>query len=474
MRAAWMVVALLACTRHNAAKCLDGVCTDPALSYCDTNGVIDGEPSSCIAVSCTPGEFAVCDGDTALSCNSGGDGYDGSACEHGCRATVGCVTCAPGASSCVDGTLQTCDADGNVASSEECSLGCGAGSTPRCATIEPRYLPEVCSTPALNDVDIASSGTFDTDLDSICTGGIVKQTGGPDVCIVRGRAITIEASVTLRVIASSEATAEPHGRVLALVADRELLVAGVIDVSANGVTGGPGSSHVKSGGAVAKNTGGGGAGFRTAGGNGGNASTNGGASNGGNAMQEPSALSVIEGGPGSQAAGGGGALLLISCMGTVRGTGTIIAAGGGGPGGMEILGGGLPGQGGGAGGYVVLQGADVMVSGSVFAKGGGGGAGGLGNTSMPASDDPDGHDGGSVPSPSAGGLPLAGCGAGGLGGASDAPTPGGAATSSNGTPGGGGGSVGFLQTYTPTGVLPKLSPAQAVPSFQPNANVPTR
>ena len=41
-------------------------------------------------------------------------------------------------------------------------------------------------------------------------------------------------------------------------------------------------------------------------------------------------------------------------------------------------------------------------------------------------------------------------------------------------PGGGGGSVGFLQTYTPTGVTPMLTPAHVSPPFQSNGTVETR
>lgn len=41
-------------------------------------------------------------------------------------------------------------------------------------------------------------------------------------------------------------------------------------------------------------------------------------------------------------------------------------------------------------------------------------------------------------------------------------------------PGGGGGSVGFVHTYTPTGVSPTLTPAAASPPLQANLPLETR
>jgi hypothetical protein len=42
------------------------------------------------------------------------------------------------------------------------------------------------------------------------------------------------------------------------------------------------------------------------------------------------------------------------------------------------------------------------------------------------------------------------------------------------TPGGGGGSMGFLQTYTPLGTEPVVSPTEISPMFQPNGMIRTR
>ena len=120
---------------------------------------------------------------------------------------------------------------------------------------------------------------------------------------------------------------------------------------------------------------------------------------------------------------------------------------------------------GGAGGYVVLQGVQVAVSGNVFANGGGGGCGypGGGLTGNPGED---GVRNGSAPVAC---VPGGSAGAGGTGGSKNfAPGNGG------GTTGGGGGSMGVFQAYTPAGVIPTLTPATSSPNFQPNLTIPTK
>ncbi len=54
---------VVACTKRNPAYCGDGTCVDPSLPYCDIDGAIGGMPGTCIAVTCTPGELAICRGD---------------------------------------------------------------------------------------------------------------------------------------------------------------------------------------------------------------------------------------------------------------------------------------------------------------------------------------------------------------------------------------------------------------------------
>ena len=145
--------------------------------------------------------------------------------------------------------------------------------------------------------------------------------------------------------------------------------------------------------------------------------------------------------------------MLVACRGDVVVSGTIDVGGGGGQGGRDsnatstvnIVGG----TGGGSGGYVVLQGVNVRVTGiggtGIFANGGGGGGGcytdncsGLkGSDATPStavapggnSTTGLGGDGGTGSSPAGPGGPPA-----------NAPGPG---------PGGGGGAVGRLQVCRP-------------------------
>lgn len=384
------------------------------------------------------------------------------------RATRACNQCEPSTSRCEAGVFQACDAEGRIAIEETCALGCVEGPAPHCAYLEPRYLPDVCDTRAtLDELTIASTATFDTDFDPACTGGVVAQTGGPSICVVRYGTIAIAASRSLNVIGT---------RALALVADHSIAIDGLLDVGANGPKDGPGGGTFGSGGSVMTPNGGGGAGFKTAGGPGGSPAADGGASNGGSTSVDPVVFEVLLGGPRSPSGqslrgGGGGTATLISCRGTVSVSGIISAGGGGGAGGLLLLGTPSPGAGGGAGGYVVLQGLDIAVTGNVFANGGGGGGGIPPGFTMGVT----GSNGLCSLAPASGGSFNLGEGRGGLGGsATSNPGPGGRSIAIGSSAGGGGGSMGFFQSYTPAGVTPTLTPSLASPGFQANAVVRTR
>lgn len=84
----------ISCTERNPAFCGDKTCVDPARPYCDYYGEIAGMPGTCIAVQCSPGELAVCHGDTAVTCNSDGNNYEQLQCALGCDpAAGGCRQC---------------------------------------------------------------------------------------------------------------------------------------------------------------------------------------------------------------------------------------------------------------------------------------------------------------------------------------------------------------------------------------------
>lgn len=158
---------------------------------------------------------------------------------------------------------------------------------------------------------------------------------------------------------------------------------------------------------------------------------------------------------------------MISCRGTLAVIGLVDASGGGGFGGATSLAGTTiaPG-GGGSGGTVVLQGLDVVVTGRLFANGGGGGGGGnalgLGGTGV---------DGTRSITCAPGGTAGSSGGAGGFGGCVNVVNAGDGKANTN--PGAGGGSAGFLLTYTPAGVEPMLNPLEASPAFSPNGTIGT-
>ncbi|HEY5920184.1 MAG TPA: hypothetical protein VIV11_00880, partial [Kofleriaceae bacterium] len=104
-------LACLACTERNPAYCGDGTCIDPERPFCDVDGTIAGTPGTCIAVDCTPSEFAHCRGDIAVTCSANGTNYDSVQCPMGCApAAAGCIECT-GNAQC--GEMAVCDATAN-------------------------------------------------------------------------------------------------------------------------------------------------------------------------------------------------------------------------------------------------------------------------------------------------------------------------------------------------------------------------
>ena len=413
--------------------------------------------------------FEACRGDEQVACNSDGSDFEITSCPFGCSESLqACHQCRPDKSTCNGATVNQCGPDGLPASSEVCKLGCTDLPTPHCTYLAPKYLPDICDAAAgLDILRISSSGTFDTNLDSNCTGGVVTQTGGPEICVVRYGTISLEQGGALTVTGA---------RALALVADHDVSIRGYLDLSAEGFDSGPGGGTIRSGALGSTPNGGGGAGFKTAGGAGGSATLNGGAGNGGASSPDPAAFTVLLGGPqtgpdGLFIGGGGGAATLVSCRGTVDVAGEINAAGGGGAGGAFFLTAPLGGAGGGAGGYVVLQGLAVTVTGKLFANGGGGGAGMRSNQTTGTH----GSEGERSSIAASGGAASTGEGVGGNGGTDNAtPVSGGRLNTAGTSAGGGGGSVGFFQSYTPAGVAATLTPSAASPLPQPNGTIPTR
>lgn len=90
----FIALVAIACTERNPEYCGDGTCIDPAKPFCDIDGSYAGTPGTCIAVSCTPGEFSKCRDDLAITCNGAGTNYDLLHCEMGCDPDAsGCRAC---------------------------------------------------------------------------------------------------------------------------------------------------------------------------------------------------------------------------------------------------------------------------------------------------------------------------------------------------------------------------------------------
>ncbi|MBS1121430.1 MAG: hypothetical protein H6Q90_3658, partial [Deltaproteobacteria bacterium] len=89
------------CTRPNPLSCADGLCSDPGFPFCDEDGSFGDTIQTCIAVDCTPMEFATCRGDLAITCNAAGDDFDLVQCQRGCDAAGGgCRLCDPNETAC--------------------------------------------------------------------------------------------------------------------------------------------------------------------------------------------------------------------------------------------------------------------------------------------------------------------------------------------------------------------------------------
>jgi hypothetical protein len=146
---------------------------EPDFPFCDVSGFVSGEPGTCIAVNCTPGQFGECRGDNEVRCNEMGTNYDVVQCERGCDPTAdGCRLCDPNETVCANGQTVTCDASGSVVSNVPCALGCFQ-SEPRCRDIVPSnelaaYADMVPNPP---DMDLSSgSWIVGTDIAEVVDG----------------------------------------------------------------------------------------------------------------------------------------------------------------------------------------------------------------------------------------------------------------------------------------------------------------
>src|ERR1044072_5376743 len=97
-------------------------------------------------------------------------------------------------------TLQVWDADGSAAVSvDSCAGGCVPAAGPvaaHCGYIAPIWMPDICDMPATDAMFMPkASATYDANLDTNCTGGLVTQPIGRPICVVRAKTITIPAGI---------------------------------------------------------------------------------------------------------------------------------------------------------------------------------------------------------------------------------------------------------------------------------------
>jgi hypothetical protein len=228
-----------------------------------------------------------------------------------------------------------------------------------------------------------TTATSDLLLPVGVTLGVGVQDGGAEIVILRVGSLKVNAGWTL----SAKGT-----RPFAILAKKDVILDGAIDVGARGFTAGPGGRSGGSGmgaGALAKRDDGTGSGYDDSGAGGGSFGTAGGVggkagklAGGAAGAVYPIGDQLTGGGSGGLAANctnqpgaGGGALLLYSKTKIkLNATGTIDAGGGGGEGGiMACLGGSGAGAGGGAGGAIWLHARTIEGDGVLAANGGGGG-----------------------------------------------------------------------------------------------------
>lgn len=380
------------------------------------------------------------------------------------------LPCTPSTVVCDDatGVFTSCSSAGIVELQFICSLGC-ASAVERCIEVDPvnglaPSLDQARDLPTSLNVVFTGASTVNTVTGVVFNGPTSINVPSDMVNGIRVfmlRSLTVPAGVTLRVL--------PGGPAVAFAVGGDVLVEGLLDVSADLDAWGPGGNGPCAGGQAhggigysaaspAASPGGGGAGGAQHGATGGRGGS--GAAGGTGGIAGGVSLVPLHGGclggvgttgiNFSDGGGGGGAVQITSRTSiTVRGNGIIDASGGGGRGAPQADV--VPGSGGGAGGAILLEAPQVVLDGSgvvLSTKGGGGAA-----ASSSGDGNRAGADGGSGPSPAPGGT-ATGRAAGGAGGVSPATSPAPGIDGAAGAPGGGGGGAGgVVGIRTSTGVV---------------------
>lgn len=427
--------------------------------------------------------FAACGSVNEEKADAGSDGA--SMADAAVDAEIDAPPIACTQTTCTNDTLEVCGSDNMIERSEHCNLGCFDQT--RCNRIDP-------SNGLASSVDQAEGQTDVTLPDGITINTDSGTVNGPSGTIaVATSTVTQISGLSIRVLVAKSFTVgsvRVRGSLpLALVASSTITIRGILDVSADGGTPGPGASicAVGTGGASnqgiysrtpANNSGGypmyiwtingsGGGGFGTAGGGGGtvaSAYTDGaaGPANGTNTLVPLrggcAGYATID----SSRGAGGGAIQLVAneevhLVNAAGNLGIIDAGGGGGAHGMPLghvdtsdstpI---YPPGGGGSGGGVLIETGKLILDGGTAITAGGGGGGGYGACT------PSPHGADATPSGTASG---GACGAntrpassGGAGATTGAGDVGGDCNETNtGEAGSGGGGLGRIRINTRDG-----------------------
>ncbi len=373
--------------------------------------------------------------------------------------------CTPSTIVCDDAAsvYTECDAGGSVVRQLTCPLGC-ATDTEQCLDIDPHnglamYLDMVASPP---DVVLVGPATLDPMTGLIFDGG--RSIDVPTFVSADGIRVFVVNSLTVQgavAVAPSANLSHP----IAVVSRGDIVIRGVVDVSASRDLAGPGGwpgtdpQHAQGANCIGRpvfagppSPGGGGGGGAVAGAPGGGTNMVAGGVPG-DAQPEVDPLNggcaggaILAVGEAYGGGGGGGLQLASRTEIRIEGNGAIDASGGGGaPGGLNV-----GGTGGGAGGDVVLEAPQVVLTGNsavVSTKGGGGGGASSASTLAGY-----GADGGLAAAAAPGGTSPIG-NLGGSGGTETPPLGGADALGGGQSGGGGGGAAGTVLAGTAAGVL---------------------
>ncbi|HEU4734051.1 MAG TPA: hypothetical protein VFT22_39435 [Kofleriaceae bacterium] len=299
--------------------------------------------------------------------------------------------------------LPAAPSDGSAAPGGGSDAGAGSQDAPDAMTAPPidarvcfgQGVVQIClaAPPAQAVVLPGVMNPLDTSVSTSCT-QIVRQAGGPELCVIAGTTVTVAASF-----------AAIGARPLVLIGSDGITVSGTLDVSskiAGGARKGAGANDAgcatSGNGANDSGGGGGGAGgsFGTIGGSGGVGDDNenglpGGKATGGAPGAAQPTPAVLRGGckggsggdgantPASQHGGaggdGGGAVYLIAGN-LIAISGDVFASGAGGSVAAGVAGFEQGAGGGGSGGMIGLDAPVIQVQGRIAANGGAGGGGG--------------------------------------------------------------------------------------------------